>query len=182
VSQQSTQKILSATAAVDAASVAPFPNSQKIYVQGSRPDIRVPMREVSLTPTPVLGADGSQQFEHNPPVRVYDTSGPYSDPAASIDVRKGLAAVRDAWIEERNDSFVLPNESSIFTRERLHDPETAHLRFELLRKPRKAKPGKNVSQMHYARQGIITPEMEYIAIRENMALAQAREQGVSRAC
>jgi phosphomethylpyrimidine synthase len=169
---------LSATAAVDAASVAPFPNSRKVYVQGSRPDIRVPMREITLTPTAVTGADGSEQFEQNPPVRVYDTSGPYSDPAASIDVRKGLPLVRDSWIAERDDTFVLPSESSIFTRERLDDPETAHLRFEHIRKPRRAKPGKNVSQMHYARQGIITPEMEYIAIRENMAYAQMREQGL----
>ncbi len=169
---------LSATAAVDAASVAPFPNSQKVYVQGSRPDIRVPMREISLTPTAITGADGSEQFQQNPPVRVYDTSGQYSDPAASIDVRKGLPLVRENWIAERDDTFVLPNESSIFTRERLDDPETAHLRFEHIRKPRRANTGKNVSQMHYARQGIITPEMEYIAIRENMAYAQMREQGL----
>jgi phosphomethylpyrimidine synthase len=173
----STQK-LSATATVDAASIKPFPNSQKIYVQGSRADIRVPMREISLTSTPVLGADGSEQLEANAAVRVYDTSGPYSDPLAKIDVRKGLPSVRDAWIEERADTYILPNESSIFTRERLNDPETAHLRFDLIRKPCRAIEGKNVSQMHYARQGIITPEMEYIAIRENMALAQAKEQGV----
>lgn len=168
---------LAETAAVDEASVQPFPNSEKIYVEGSRPDIQVPMREINLTPTPVEGSTPDNPvFEENPPVRVYDTSGVYTDPKASIDVRKGLPTVRDAWIKERGDTEVLSEETSIFTQERLNDPETAHLRFDLLRKPRRAKAGKNVTQMHYARQGIITPEMEYIAIRENMALAQAFEQ------
>ncbi|CAA0078251.1 Phosphomethylpyrimidine synthase [BD1-7 clade bacterium] len=177
MSQQTTEK-LSDTVAVDSASVAPFPNSEKIYVQGSRDDIQVPMREITLTPTPIQNADGSEAFESNPPVRVYDTSGPYTDPNANIDVREGLANIRENWISERDDTVQLPNESSIFTRERLSDPETAHLRFGHIHKPRKAKPGQNVTQMHYARQGIITPEMEYIAIRENMALAQAKEQGL----
>jgi phosphomethylpyrimidine synthase len=163
-------------ASVDIDSIQPFPNSEKIYVEGSRSDIQVPMREISLTPTAIAGSDpDNPSFEENLPVRVYDTSGPYSDPAASIDVRKGLPSVRDSWITERADTYELPNESSIFTRERLNDPETAHLRFEHIRKPRKALEGKNVSQLHYARQGIITPEMEYIAIRENMALAQMQE-------
>ena len=174
---------LAETACVDEASVQAFPNSAKIYVEGSRADIQVPMREITLTPTPIAGADpenpeDGQRFEDNPPVRVYDTSGPYTDPNADIDVRKGLnPTARKQWVIERDDTIELPNESSLFTQERLNDPETAHLRFDHLTKPRKAIEGKNVTQMHYARQGIITPEMEYIAIRENMALAQAKEQG-----
>jgi phosphomethylpyrimidine synthase len=163
---------LSTSAKVDELSVQPFPRSRKIYVQGSRPDIRVPMREISLSDTATdLGG------EKNPPVRVYDTSGPYTDPEASIDVRRGLPEVRTPWILERDDTELLEGSSSDFTRERNQDPKLAHLRFEHLRTPRRAKAGRNVSQMHYARQGIITPEMEYIAIRENMSLQQAREQG-----
>ena len=170
---------LSDSAAVDLASIQPFPNSNKIYVEGSRPDIQVPMREITLTPTPIQGVDGeAESFEHNAPVRVYDTSGTYSDPAVENDVRRGLDSVRTAWIIERNDTLELSNESSLFTQERLNDPDTAHLRFEHVHKPRRAMNDKNVTQLHYARQGIITPEMEYIAIRENMALEQAREQGI----
>ena len=169
----SVDKILSQTAEVDQASVQPFTGSQKIYVQGSRNDIRVPMREISLDDTPTdFGG------EKNPPVRVYDTSGPYTDPEVAIDLRAGLPDIRSAWIEERGDTEILSDSQSIFTRERLDDPKLAHLRFNLTRKARRAKPGMNVSQMHYAKKGIITPEMEYIAIRENMALAQARELGV----
>jgi len=170
--------LLRETAQVDAASVQPFPASSKIHVEGSRADLRVPMREIRLTSTPLQGQDGQPRLEPNAPLRVYDTSGPYTDPAASIDIRKGLPGLRDTWIDERNDTEHLDNESSIFTRSRLDDPALEHLRFDLKRKPRRAKAGHNVSQMHYARRGIITPEMEYIAIRENMALAQAREQGL----
>jgi phosphomethylpyrimidine synthase len=169
----SVEKILSQTAEVDKASVQPFTGSQKIYVQGSRADIQVPMREITLADTPTdFGG------EKNPPVRVYDTSGPYTDPNVKIDLRTGLGDVRTAWIEERNDTEVLEDSHSEFTNARLNDPKLASLRFNLTRKPRRAKPGMNVSQMHYAKKGIITPEMEYIAIRENMALAQARELGV----
>lgn len=169
----SVEKILSQTAEVDKASVQPFTGSQKMYVQGSRPDIRVPMREVSL-------ADTLTDFggEKNPPVRVYDTSGPYTDPNVTIDLRAGLGDVRTVWIEERNDTEILEDSHSEFTKQRLGDSSLDHLRFNLTRAPRRAKPGMNVSQMHYAKKGIITPEMEYIAIRENMALAQARELGV----
>ncbi|UTF61783.1 phosphomethylpyrimidine synthase ThiC [Gilvimarinus sp. DA14] len=171
--KQSAERVLSESAQVDNASVQPFPRSEKIYVTGSRDDIRVPMREISLADTPTdFGG------ETNPPVRVYDTSGPYTDPAVAVDVRQGLADIRTRWIEERDDTELLEGVNSEFTRERLADPKLAHLRFNHHRVPRRAKAGKNVSQMHYARQGIITPEMEYIAIRENMALAQAREQGV----
>ncbi len=169
----SVEKILSQTAEVDKASVQPFTGSQKIYVAGSRPDIRVPMREVILADTHTdLGG------EKNPPVRVYDTSGPYTDPTVTIDLRTGLQSVRSTWIEERNDTEILADSDSVFTSERLNDPKLAHLRFNLTRQARRAKAGMNVSQMHYAKRGIITPEMEYIAIRENMALAQARELGM----
>jgi phosphomethylpyrimidine synthase len=169
----SVDKILSESAEVDKASIQPFTGSQKMYVEGSRPDIRVPMREITLADTPTdFGG------EKNPPVRVYDTSGPYTDPAVKIDLRTGLPEVRTTWIEERNDTEILEESHSSFTNERLNDPKLAALRFNLTRKPRRAKPGMNVSQMHYAKKGIITPEMEYIAIRENMALAQARELGI----
>ena len=169
----SVDKILSQTAEVDKASIQPFTGSQKIYVQGSRADIQVPMREIALDDTPT--AFGG---EKNAPVRVYDTSGPYTDPKVKIDLRTGLPEVRTRWIEERNDTVVLQDSHSEFTKQRLSDNSLDHLRFNLTRQPRRAQPGMNVSQMHYAKKGIITPEMEYIAIRENMALAQARELGV----
>jgi len=154
---------LAATAQVDEAAVQPLPNSRKVYVEGSRPDIRVPMREISQSDTPAsFGA------EPNPPVYVYDTSGPYTDPEAQIDIRSGLAPLRAAWIAERGDTEELAGPTSQYGIERLNDPKLAELRFNLHRKPRRAIPGKNVTQMHYARQGIITPEMEYIAIRENL--------------
>jgi phosphomethylpyrimidine synthase len=164
---------LSESAQVDQQSIQPFPRSQKIYVQGSRPDIRVPMREISLDVTPT--AFGG---ETNAPVTVYDTSGPYTDPTVSIDVRKGLADVRSAWIVDRGDTEKLPGLSSEFGQHRLNDSELTAMRFAHVRNPRRAKAGRNVSQMHYAKQGIITPEMEYVAIRENMKLAEAREAGL----
>ena len=139
-----------------------LPASQKIYIQGSRQDIQVPFREISLTETPT-GLGG----EYNPPVMVYDTSGVYTDPNVKIDLNQGLPNVRESWIEERDDTERLETLSSSFAQERLKDIRTADIRFAHIQKPRRAKAGKNVSQMHYARQGIITPEMEYIAIREN---------------
>ncbi|MBO6753140.1 MULTISPECIES: phosphomethylpyrimidine synthase ThiC [Spongiibacter] len=169
--------LLRETAQVDSAAVEPLPGSSKIYVQGSRDDIQVPMREIKLTPTPVQASDGSTKLEPNPPVRVYDTSGAYTDPKASIDIRKGLAPIREQWILDRDDTELLSADSSEYTRKRAADLSLEALRFDLKRRPRRAKAGQNVSQMHYARKGIITPEMEYIAIRENMALAQAREAG-----
>ncbi len=175
--EQLSNKILSRDAKADSASLESFPSSQKIHVTGSRDDIRVAMREISLSPTPVAQKDGSTRMEENPSVRVYDTSGPYSDPAVDIDIRKGLASLREAWIDERNDTEILPINSSEYSRERLEDETLNQLRFDLKRSPKRAKAGKNVTQLHYARQGIITPEMEYIAIRENMSLQQAREQG-----
>jgi phosphomethylpyrimidine synthase len=164
-------QFLAATATVDEAAIQPLPNSRKIYIQGSRPDLRVPMREVSQSDTPAsFGA------EKNPPVYVYDTSGPYTDPAVKIDIRSGLAALRAAWIAERNDTEELAGPTSAYGIERLNDPKLAELRFNLHRKPRRAIAGKNVTQMHYAKQGIITPEMEYIAIRENLQREQYIEE------
>ena len=146
-----------------------YPASEKIYISGSRPDIRVPMRKINLSDTPAnFGA------EKNPPIFVYDTSGVYTDPAVEVNLHKGLGSVRGAWIEERGDTEQLKGPSSTYGLERLNDISTQHLRFEHIRNPRRAKAGKNVTQMHYARQGIITPEMEYIAIRENQNLEQMR--------
>ena len=164
---------LSESAQVDQQSVQPFTRSRKVYVQGSRPDIRVPMREISLDDTPTdFGG------EANAPVLVYDTSGPYTDPAVSIDVRKGLGDVRSAWIDARGDTERLEGLSSNFGQQRLSDAELTKLRFAHVRNPRRAKAGANVTQMHYARQGIITAEMEYVAIRENMKLQEARAAGL----
>jgi phosphomethylpyrimidine synthase len=148
----------------------PFPNSRKIHVQGSRPDIRVPMRQVEQADTPA--SFGSEQ---NPPVTLYDTSGPYTDPDSSIDLMRGLPALRDVWIEERGDSEQLAGPSSEFGRERQSSPELARLRFEHIRPPRRARPGANVTQMYYARRGDITPEMEFVAIRENLRLDELRD-------
>ena len=164
-------KFDASTAVVDQAAIDPLPNSRKIYVQGSRPDIRVPMREITQSDTAAsFGA------EKNPPIYVYDTSGPYSDPAVKIDIRSGLDTPRLPWILERSDTEELAGPSSAYGIERLNDPALAALRFNLHRKPRRALPGKNVSQMHYARQGIITPEMEYVSIRENMRRREYLEE------
>ena len=153
---------LAQTAHVDEAAIKPLPNSRKVYVQGSRPDIRVPMREITQTSTHTSGGE-----ETNPPIYVYDCSGPYTDPAVKIDIRSGLEELRAPWIAERDDTEALPRLTSEYGQQRLNDPALAEMRFNLQHTPRRAKPGKNVTQMHYARQGIITPEMEYIAIREN---------------
>ena len=162
-------QFIAEAAHVDAAAIQPLPNSRKVYVEGSRPDIRVPMREISQADTPAgMGA------EKNPPIYVYDCSGPYTDPAAKIDIRSGLPALREGWITERGDTETLDKLSSEYGRQRLNDPELAALRFNLKRAPRRAKAGMNITQMHYARRGIITPEMEYIAIRENQ-----RREGLS---
>ncbi|CAC9502084.1 Phosphomethylpyrimidine synthase ThiC (EC 4.1.99.17) [uncultured Gammaproteobacteria bacterium] len=146
---------------VDESFIKPLPNSKKIYVKGSRKDIQVPMRRITLTDT--IG----ELAEKNDPVYVYDTSGAYTDPSVKIDLRQGLGNVRSNWIEERDDTELLKGLSSDFSNERRDDQALEELRFEHLQAPRCAKQGKNVTQMHYARQGIITPEMEYIAIREN---------------
>ena len=154
-------KFLAESAHVDEAAVQPFPRSRKAYLSGSRPDLQVPVREVSQSDTPAgFGAEG------NPPVYVYDTSGPYTDPGVRVDIRRGLPAPRAAWIEERGDSEALPAPSSDYGRARLMDPALRPMRFALTRPPRRARPGANVSQMHYARRGVITPEMEFVALRE----------------
>jgi len=160
-------KFLSATATVDEAAIQPLPNSRKIYVEGSRPDIRVPMRAITQADTPA-----SFGFEANPPVYVYDTSGPYTDPDVAIDIRSGLATPRLPWIVERGDTEQLDGPTSDFGKARLADPALAELRFNLHRQPRRARTdggcSGNVTQMHYARRGIVTPEMEFVAIRENL--------------
>ena len=167
------RKNLRDTATVDPEANQPFPNSRKIHVTGSRADIRVPMREIELSDTAA-----SFGVEKNPPLTVYDTSGPYSDPEAAIDLRRGLPALRSPWIAERGDSEALDAFSSRYSRMRLKDKKLEHLRFEHIRTPLRAKAGANVSQMHYARKGIVTPEMEFIAIRENQRLEEARAQGL----
>ncbi len=170
-----TAHFLAETAKVDDAAIQPLPGSRKVYLEGSRPDIRVPFREISLSPTKTSGGD-----EENPPLLVYDTSGPYTDPAAEIDLRRGLPELRRAWIEARGDTEFLDGPTSEYGRRRANDPTLAQLRFDLTRTPRRAKAGKNVTQLHYARQGIITPEMEFIAIRENQRRQALGKEEVER--
>ncbi|HYG62728.1 MAG TPA: phosphomethylpyrimidine synthase ThiC [Thermoanaerobaculia bacterium] len=157
---------------LDPALTRPLPNSTRIYVEGTLPGVRVPMREVRLSPT--RPRDGAAV--DNPPVTVYDTSGPYTDPAAGIDVRRGLPPLRLGWIAGRGDVEGLPQVSSEYGRRRAADPRLADLRFQHIRKPLRGLPGSNVTQMHYARKGIVTPEMEFIAIRENQRRELAREE------
>ncbi|WP_368163588.1 phosphomethylpyrimidine synthase ThiC [Aeromonas sp. R6-2] len=152
------------------------PNSRRIFIEGSRPDIRVPLREIQLADTFVGGTKEAPQFEPNEPVPVYDTSGPYGEEAAPIDVRCGLPRLREQWVLERADTDELPGLSSTFTQERLADEGLDHLRFEHLPSARRAKPGRRVTQLHYARAGIVTPEMEFIALRENMGRERVRSE------
>jgi len=154
----------------------PFPSSQKVYVEGSQSGVRVGMREITLSDTFIGGDEQNPVYEPNEPLRVYDTSGPYTDPNFELDVRKGLPKFREQWIKERNDTEVLDSVTSQFAQQRMADDGLDHIRFDHLPKIRRGKAGKNVTQMHYARQGIITPEMEYVAIRENMGRAQIREE------
>ncbi len=149
-----------------------FPGARKLYIEGSRSDVRVPMREISLSPTSTSGGE-----EHNAPALVYDTSGPYTDPDIDLDVKKGLPPIRNGWIEERNDTVLLEGSSSGYARARADDPALTKLRFVPRNRSRRAKAGSNVSQMHYARKGIITPEMEFVAIRENQKAEFLREVG-----
>lgn len=152
---------------VDELSTTPFPASKKIHIEGSDPSIQVGLREIELSPTDL----GNGEYEHNPPVRVYDTSGPYTDPNIDIDVQKGLASVRESWIDQRGDTDTIDTLSSQYARVRAQNITLENIRFALKRDVKKAKDHRNVTQLHYARQGIITPEMEYIAIRENLALS-----------
>ena len=162
-------KFVSKDAGLDKAALESFENSKKVYIEGSTPDIQVPFREISISDTPSeFGA------EKNAPVLTYDTSGPYTDPKSEIDIKNGLTPLRNKWIEDRKDTAQLQGPSSTFGKKRKTDPSLEDMRFNLKRNPKKAMAGKNVSQMHYAKKGIITPEMEFIAIRENQ-----RREGIS---
>jgi len=162
-------EFLKRTAKLSTEVTRPFPNSRKVYLTGSRPDIKVGIREIDQAET-----SASFGAEINPPIPVYDTSGVFGDPNVDVDLLKGIPEVRTAWIEERNDTELLSELTSDYGRERKNDSKLAHLRFAHLRTPRRAKQGNNVTQMHYAKQGIITPEMEYVAIRENNRLQTLR--------
>ncbi|MCK5893051.1 MAG: phosphomethylpyrimidine synthase ThiC [Endozoicomonadaceae bacterium] len=166
-------RFLSESAQTDQQVIQPFPNSRKVYLTGSRPDIRVPVREITLSDTVTRLSS-----EKNAPVLVYDTSGPYTDPDVTINIRNGLPHMRKNWILERNDTDQLPVFTSPYTQRHLNDPRIDHLRFGKKQPPRRASAGRNVTQLHYARQGIITSEMEYVAIRESMKLETAKEQGL----
>ncbi|MGB9098625.1 phosphomethylpyrimidine synthase ThiC [Erwinia sp.] len=159
---------------IDSLQGTAFPNSTRIWLSGSRDDIRVPMREIQLSPTRIGGSKDTPQFENNEPVPVYDTAGPYGDPDAKIDVHSGLARLRNGWITERGDTQHIEQLSSVYTQQRLADEGLDHLRFDHLPRPRKALAGRCVTQLHYARLGIITPEMEFIALRENMGRERIR--------
>ncbi|MGE0373698.1 MAG: phosphomethylpyrimidine synthase ThiC, partial [Gammaproteobacteria bacterium] len=155
--------------------VRPYPNSEKVYVPGSRADLRVPMRQIRQAETRTHAAS-----EPNPAITVYDTSGPYTDPAVEIDLRRGLPAIRTPWIEVRADTEMLAAPSSEYGRMRAGDAALAPLRFAHIRPARRARAGRNVTQMHYARRGIVTPEMEFVAIRENLRRAELRDQVLTR--
>lgn len=159
---------------IDSLQGTAFPNSKRIWLAGSREDIRVPMREIQLSPTLVGGSKDHPRFEDNEPVPVYDTAGPYGDPEANIDVHSGLARLRNNWIIARGDTGHIEQLSSVYTQQRLADEGLDHLRFDHLPCPRKALAGRCVTQLHYARLGIITPEMEFIALRENMGRERIR--------
>jgi len=156
----------------------PFPNSKKIYIEGEIHAIKVAMREISLSDTKMSNG----RIEKNPTVTVYDTSGPFTDPNIDIDIRKGLPRIREQWILDRNDVDTLTEISSDYGKERLNNEKLDHLRFEHLHQPMRAKKGANVSQLYYAKQGIITPEMEYIAIRENQRIEQLNAQTKAMQC
>ncbi len=166
----------SAQAFIDSLKGMAHPNSRRIFIEGSRADIRVPLREIQLADTFVGGTKDDPKFEPNEPVPVYDTSGRYGEEGVAIDVRRGLPRLRENWVLERDDTDELLGLSSTFTQERLADEGLDHLRFEHLPKPRRAKPGRRVTQLHYARAGIVTPEMEFIAIRENMGRERVRSE------
>ncbi|SLM48252.1 thiamin (pyrimidine moiety) biosynthesis protein [Nitrospira japonica] len=155
-----------------AITTSPFPASRKVFVSGTQPGVRVPMREIALSPTKSMKGEAPTP---NEPITVYDTSGPYTDPSITIDIRAGLAPSRQEWIRSREDAEQLPDVTSEYGRARAADPKLADLRFGHVRKPLRAKPGKNVTQLHYARKGVVTPEMEFIAIRENQSREVARE-------
>ena len=166
------QLVTDTQSAGSALTTTPFPASRKVYVQGTQAGVRVPMREISLTATKSM--NGGTPIA-NEPITIYDTSGPYTDPDVKIDARAGLAPYRRNWVIGRNDVVELADISSHYGRLRAADPKLDELRFQHIRKPLRAKPGMNVTQLHYARKGIVTPEMEFIAIRENQSREVARE-------
>ncbi len=168
--QSREQARLDAKAFIESLQAKPFPSSERIYVEGSNPSIQVPMRQINLTDTPIGSDPDNLTFEPNEPIYVYDTAGPYADPAETIDVHKGIKVLRQQWIDSRNDTELLEGVSSQFAQQRLANDALDTLRFKQLPTVRKAQQGQCVTQMYYARKGIITPEMEYISIRENQNL------------
>jgi phosphomethylpyrimidine synthase len=174
------EKREAAQAFLENVSAQSFPNSKKIYVKGKLHNINVGMREITLSDTLISPGNGGDKdnpvYEKNEPLCVYDTSGFYTDENVDIDVHQGIPRLRESWIDARNDVEFLSSNSSLYAQQRLADEGVDHIRFEHLPKMRIAKPGKNVTQMHYARQGIITPEMEYIAIRENLKREQVKDE------
>ncbi len=158
---------------------SPLVGSKKIYIPGRLHNIRVAMREIAVgdTTTKLFGVE---EKTANAPVTVYDTSGPYTDPAVNIDLKKGLPRLREAWIQERGDTEQLQQFTSAYSNQRLQDESLSNLRFEHKKQPLRAKAGQNVTQLHYARKGIVTPEMEYIAIRENQRMNEYREQALTQ--
>jgi phosphomethylpyrimidine synthase len=167
------EKSVFSGAEADKISRQAFPNSHKVYVEGSRPDLRVAMREVRQNAACPHGIQA--ESENNPPITLYDTSGPYTDPEMILDVRQGLPTVRHDWVEERGGVERLAEVSSAYMRQRAEDPTLEGVRFETTRKPLRARPGERITQRYWARQGVITPEMEYVAIRENIRCEEALE-------
>ncbi|WP_428773952.1 phosphomethylpyrimidine synthase ThiC [Vibrio sp.] len=174
------QSRLEAKQFIETLSVQPYPNSKKAYITGSRDDIRVPMREISLADSLIGGTKEAPVYEANEPVCVYDTSGVYTDPDYTIDLYQGLPKLREQWVTERADTEILGGMSSEYARERLADHTLDDLRYGNLPVIRRAKAGRRVTQLHYARQGIITPEMEYIALRENMGRRRYQDEQLNR--
>ncbi|MBY7834386.1 phosphomethylpyrimidine synthase ThiC [Vibrio fluvialis] len=174
------QARLEAKQFIETLSVQPYPNSKKTYLTGSRDDIRVPMREISLADSLISGTKEAPVYEPNEPVCVYDTSGVYTDPDYTIDLYQGLPKLREQWVMEREDTEVLAGMSSEYARERLADHTLDELRYGNLPIIRRAKAGRRVTQLHYARQGMITPEMEYIALRENMGRRRYQDEQLNR--
>ncbi|NUW73976.1 phosphomethylpyrimidine synthase ThiC [Vibrio mediterranei] len=170
------QSRLEAKNFIDTLSVTPYPNSQKTYIQGSRSDLQVPMREISLADSLIGGSQDNPIYVPNEPIHVYDTSGVYTDPNHHIDLYSGLPKLREQWIDERSDTEVLAGVSSEFAKERLEDETLDELRYGQLPRIRRSVEGACVTQLHYARKGIITPEMEYIAIRENMGRQKLNDE------
>ena len=166
---------LSAKSFIESLTTSPLPNSSKAYVSGSRPDLQVPFRKIFLSDSLIGGTKENPKFRANEPLYVYDTSGPYTDVNARIDIFSGIETIRSTWIEERQDTYELDQTASCYTAERLEDTTLDSVRFPHLPTIRKAKQGKVVTQLHYARQGLITPEMEFIAIRENQRRLQVSE-------